>query len=124
MIVKEFEFKNLNPKNYNFYLLHGNNEGLKNEILSQLALRIQNEETQKFEEKEILENLEWFKNEVFSGSLFSAEKLIIINRASDKILQIIEDIYTKKINGLTVIIIANTLEKKSKLRFFFEKKKE
>ena len=124
MIIKEFEFKNINPKNYNFYLLHGNNEGLKKEILSQLTLKIKNKEIQNFEEKQILENLEWFVNEIFSGSLFNAEKLIIINRASDKILKIIENIYTKNIDGLTIIINANALEKKSKLRIFFEKKKE
>ena len=48
-------------------------------------------------------------------------KLIIISRATDKILKIIEEILEKKIDDLKVIIKANILEKKSKLRNFFEK---
>ena len=54
-------------------------------------------------------------------SFFDNDKLIIISRATDKILKIIEEILEKKIDDLKVIIKANILEKKSKLRNFFEK---
>ena len=124
MILKEFELNKINLKNHNFYLLHGNNEGLKKEIISNLNFKIKSHEFQTFEEKQILENQDWFIDEIFSGSLFSNEKLIIINHASDKILKIIEYIYNKNIHDLIIIINTNALDKKSKLRNFFEKQKE
>jgi len=61
---------------------------------------------------------------MLSGSLFNNEKLVIINQATDKILKTIESIYVKKIDGTIFIINSDNLEKKSKLRNFFEKEKE
>ena len=124
MIVKEFEFNKININSYNFYLLHGKNEGSKKEIISKITSKNKNIEIQKLDEKQILENQELFINEILSGSLFSDKKLIVINRATDKILKNIEIIFDKKINGLILIINSETLEKKSKLRSFFEKEKE
>ena len=124
MIIKEFELQKKNLLNYNFFLLHGNNEGLKKEIISNLNFKNKNNEFQAFEEKHILENQDLFIDEISSGSLFNTEKLIIINHASDKILKTIEYIYNKKIHDLIIIINTNALDKKSKLRNFFEKKKE
>ena len=64
-----------------------------------------------------------FLEQIISQSLFEEEKTIIINRATDKILKIIEEIDLKKIDDLKIIILANNLEKRSKLRVFFEKHK-
>ena len=124
MIVKEFEFNKININNYNLYLLHGKNEGLKKETISKIISKNENIEIQKLDEKQILENQELFMDEILSSSLFSNKKLIIINRATDKILKNIGSIYDKKINGLILIINSESLEKKSKLRSFFEKEKE
>ena len=124
MIVKEFEFNRININNYNLYLFYGKNEGSKKEIISKIVSKNENIEIQKLDEKQILENQELFFEEILSSSLFSNEKLIIINRATDKILKNIENIYDKKINGLILIINSDILEKKSKLRNFFEKQKE
>ena len=124
MIVKEFEFNKININNYNLYLFHGKNEGLKKEIISQIISKNENLEIQKLDEKQILENQELFIDEVLSNSLFSNKKLIIINRATDKILKNIESIYDRKINGLILIINSDVLEKKSKIRNLFEKEKE
>ena len=98
MIVKEFEFNKININNYNLYLLYGKNEGLKKEIISKITSKNKNIEIQKLDEKQILENQELFIDEILSSSLFSDEKLIIINRATDKILKNIENIFDKKIN--------------------------
>ena len=65
--------------------------------------------------------LKGFEESVFNNSFFENEKLIIISRASDKILKIVEKIVEKNIEDLTIIIKSNILEKKSKLRTFFEK---
>ena len=124
MIIKEFQFDKINLNTYNFYLLYGKNEGLKKEIISKIASKNENIEIQKLDEKQILGNEELFINEIFSSSLFSDKKIIIINQATDKILKNIESIYDKKINGLIIIIKSDNLEKKSKLRSFFEKQKE
>jgi len=124
MIVKEFEFNKININSYNLYLLHGKNEGSKKETISKIISKNKKIEIQKLDEKQILENQELFLEELLSSSLFSSEKLIIINRATDKILKNIESIYEKKINGLIIIINSDILEKKSKLRNFFEKEKE
>jgi DNA polymerase-3 subunit delta len=124
MIVKAFELSKININNYNLYLLHGKNEGLKKAIISEITSSYENIEIQKFDEKQILENQELFMDEILSSSLFYAEKLVIINQTTDKILKNIEYIYNKKINGLILIINSDFLEKKSKLRNFFEKEKE
>tara|TARA_Y100000768_G_scaffold162674_1_gene121702 strand:+ start:3820 stop:4812 length:993 start_codon:yes stop_codon:yes gene_type:complete len=122
MIIKSFEFKKLNLQKNKIILLYGKNEGHKNEIVS--ALTKNNKNISNYDEKEILENSTYFLEDLFNKSLFDDEKFIIIKRATDKILKIIEEIYKKKVNDITVIIKSDTLEKKSKLRNFFEKSEE
>ena len=124
MIIKESELKKINLSKYNFYLLHGRNEGLKKEIISKITSKKENVEIKKLYEKQILDNQELYINDILSNSLFDNEKIIIINQATDKILNYIETIYSKKINELILIINSEFLEKKSKLRNFFEKQKE
>jgi len=124
MIIKEFELNKINPNNYFFYLLYGKNEGLKKQIINKIISLNKNLEIKKFEEKEILDNQELFINEILSGSLFVKEKIIIINRTTDKILKILLEIYDRKIKDITIIIDSDNLDKKSKLRSFFEKEKE
>ena len=124
MIVKQFEFNKINLNSYYLYLLHGKNEAAKKEIISKVTSKKKNIEIQKFDENEILKNQELFIEEMLSGSLFNNEKLVIINQATDKILKTIESIYVKKIDGTIFIINSDNLEKKSKLRNFFEKEKE
>src|SRR6056300_209653 len=104
MILKEFEFNKININSYNLYLLHGKNEASKKEIISKITSKNKNIEIQKLDEKQILENQELFIDELLSSSLFSDKKLIIINRATDKILKNIENIFDKKINELIIII--------------------
>ena len=124
MIIKEFELNKVNPNNYFFYLLYGKNEGLKKQIINKIISLNKNLEIKKFEEKQILDNQELFINEILSGSLFVKEKIIIINRTTDKILKILLEIYDRKIKDITIIIDSDNLDKKSKLRSFFEKEKE
>ena len=121
MIVKSYEIKKINLKESPFVLFYGKNEGLKNEAkLNLLKNKIISDN---YEEKEILENSNSFLESIFSKSLFEEEKIIIIKRASDKILSILSEIFDKNINEIIIIIEADILEKKSKLRSFFEKEK-
>jgi DNA polymerase-3 subunit delta len=122
MILKSFETKNLNIDKNKIVLFYGINHGAKeNEILKLLDQK--NILPIRYEEKEILDNNEIFYNEVASESLFNDSKIIIINRASDKILKFIEEILDKDLSNISIIINSSNLEKKSKLRSFFEKSK-
>ncbi len=49
--------------------------------------------------------------------------MVIINRVTDKILKIIEKIVERNLKDITLILTAGLLEKKSKIRSFFEKQK-
>ena len=124
MILKTFESKKINLDINKIVLFYGQNEGHKEEEISKLLLVNKNREIIKYSETEILENSENLYNHILSESLFSQKKVIIINRASDKILKIIEYLNDKSFSDVFIIINSKNLEKKSKLRSFFEKSKE
>jgi len=124
MILKSFELNKINLKTQKFFLLYGENEGFK---LQAIKKEFENKflgETQTYEEKEILNNEKAFFDSINSKSFFEKEKLIIINRCTDKLKDTIEEIVEKKIIDIKIILNAGILEKKSKLRSFFEKSKE
>ena len=121
MILKFFELKKKKLDNFNYFLLYGNNSGLIEETIDSHLKPIKTNNIFNYDEDEIFKNPENFEESVFNNSFFENEKLIIISRASDKILKIIEKIIEKNIEDLTIIIKSNILEKKSKLRTFFEK---
>ncbi len=120
MILKTFELEKINPTK-KFFLFYGNNQGYKNEIIQKKFRKNYSENIHNYDESEILNNIENFYNNILTKSFFENEKLIIINRATDKIKILIEEILEKKIEDLVIILNANNLEKKSKLRSFFEK---
>ena len=121
MILKSYEIKKINLKNNNLILFYGKNEGLKNEALDFLTKDKNN--ISKYDEKEILDNEDNFIENILSKSLFEQQKFIVIKRATDKILKIIEALHFKNLEDTTIIINSDNLEKKSKLRSFFEKDK-
>ncbi len=122
MIKKPYELKNL-YKEYRFYLFYGKNEGAKKEEIKKIISINDNKGIFTHFEKDILQKSESFIEEIFSGSLFEEDKLIIVNQSTDKIIKILETIYSKKPDGITIILNSDVLEKKSKLRSFFEKEK-
>ena len=122
MIFKFFELKKKKLDNFNYFLLYGNNSGLIEETINSHLKPIKTNNIFNYDEDEIFKNPENFEESVFNNSFFENEKLIIISRASDKILKIIKKVVEKNIKDLTIIIKSNILEKKSKLRIFFEKK--
>ena len=122
MIIKSYEINKINLKKNNIYLLYGENEGFKNKVIND-AFKKFSKNIYKYDEKEILNNKENFFNKIFSKSFFEKEKLIIILRSTEKIVNIIEEIIEKNIEDTKIILLANILEKKSKLRILFEKNK-
>ena len=122
MILKSFEIKKIDQNINHFILFYGKNEGLKNESLDILIK--DKDKISNYEEKEILDSENNFIENILSKSLFDQEKIVIIKRATDKILKVIETLHLKNLEDTTIIIISDNLEKKSKLRSFFEKDKK
>ena len=122
MILKYYEMNKINLDHNKFILFYGKNEGLKNDNIKNL-LKDKNKAL-RYDEKDILDNSNNFIETTLSKSLFEDEKIIIINRATDKINNIINQIYLKNIGDLIILINADNLEKKSKLRSYFEKHKQ
>ena len=121
MIIKSFEINKINLDLNNIFLLYGKNNGLKNEFTKNIIKKKNN--VFNYEEKDILDNKDDFIEDLLTKSLFDDRKIIIIKRSTDKILSIIEDVLSKKIKDI-IILNADNLEKKSKLRSFFEKDKK
>ena len=122
MIIKSFEINKINFDQNKLVLFYGKNEGFKNEATNNLIK--DKDEITKYEEKEVLENINSFIESILSKSLFENEKIIIIKRVTDKILKIIDEIDSKNIEDIKIILNADNLEKKSKLRSLFEKNKK
>ena len=119
MILKSFEFKKINIKKYNLYLFYGENNGFKKELIDTNFRKIFNENIYNYDENIILQNQKNFFDEIFTKSFFENEKLIIIRDATNKIINIVEQLAEKKINDIYIILLADKLDRKSKLRFFF-----
>jgi DNA polymerase III subunit delta len=124
MIIKSFELNKIDLKKNNFFLFYGENEGLKKEIIESNFKNNYPKKTFYYDESEVLNNKSNFFEEILSKSFFENEKLIIVNRSTDKITSIIEEILEKKINDLVLILNSESLDKRSKLRLLFEKNKE
>ena len=123
MIIKSFELTKIDLSNYKFYLFYGNNEGLKEETIKNFFEKNYQNKTHRYEEKEILDDVGNFFNVVLTKSFFDNEKLIIINRATDKIRELVEELIEKNPEDIKIILNSKNLEKKSNLRKFFEKEK-
>jgi DNA polymerase-3 subunit delta len=121
MILKSYEINKIDQNINHLILFYGKNEGLKNEAV---RILIKKNDISNYEEKEILDNENNFIENILSKSLFEQQKFIVIKRSTDKILKVIETLNFKNLQDTTIILNADNLEKKSKLRSFFEKDKK
>jgi DNA polymerase-3 subunit delta len=108
---------------YNYFLIFGENDGIKDELINLNFLSKFKDNNYKTSERDILVNIENFFNHIFTKSFFDKEKLIIVNDVSDKIYEIISGIIEKSPPDIKIILIGGLLEKKTKLRKLFEKEK-
>ena len=121
MILKTFELSKIKDETI-FYLLYGKNDGLKSECIDKI-LNKSIGKVYNYDEKQIKDEIETFYENILSGSLFEDSKIIIINRATDKIYEIIQDLIDRDIHNIKIIINAGILETRSKIRSLFEKQK-
>ena len=122
MILKSFEVNKVKISKSKLFLFYGTNQGFKEELINEIFKK-DTDQVLNYSETQVLSNVENFYTEVLSDSFFENRKLIIISRCSDKILSTIEDINEKELTETKIILVSDILDKKSKLRTFFEKEK-
>ena len=124
MIIKSFNLDEIKKLQSNFYLLYGENEGHKDEVINNYFLKNFNGEIVKYDEDQILANKDIFFETCLNESLFESEKLILVNRVTSKLYEIIVNLVTKKISNKKIIFNSSLLDKKSKIRKLFETEKD
>ncbi len=123
MIIKPYQLSNIKEDKFHFFLLYGQNEGQKNDAIQQIIKSENNEDIFRYEEDELLNNYDNFISEISNKSFFENKKIIVISRVTEKILPLIKDVKERDINDIKIIINSKQLDKKSKLRSYFEKEK-
>ena len=73
MIIKAFQVKNLNPNKQNFFLLYGENEGFKKEIID-IIIKDFRENVLTYDSEEIVKNPNIIFSELNNVSLFEKKK--------------------------------------------------
>ena len=121
MIIKNFEIDKFNNSNSNLHLIYGVNEGIKQDLINNIYLKNYEGDILKYDEHEVLKNIDEFISNLLTKSLFGNKKVIIISRATDKLYNLINDLLDREIIETKIIIKSSSLEKKSKLRNLFEK---
>ena len=119
MILKSFEINKIDVSKFKFFLIYGENEGLKEELISKIKSSHIGKEI-KYEESQIIGNKFNFFSEIKNRSLFDEKKIYLIERCTEKISEIVIEIIENELDDL-IIINCGTLEKKSKLRNLIEK---
>ena len=124
MLYKSYLIEqNFNNLKNNITLFYGENIGLKREFKDLIKFNNKNKEIIKFPQDQILKNENILFNEINNISLFEREKIIIIDNANDKILETLKEIEDKTYE-IKIYIFSEILEKKSKIRNYFEKSKK
>ncbi len=124
MIIKNFELQKINSSSSKIFLLYGSNEGFKNQVIKDFFANRPKYKINRLDENEILNNYENFISELMNKSFFEEKKIIIVSRTTEKIIKLVFEIMDRKISDIIFILNASILEKRSKLRTFFEKEKD
>ena len=121
MIYKSYLIEeDINSLKKKIVLFYGENLGLKIDLKNQIKYINKKASILNYNQEDILKNEELFFNEILNVSLFNEKKIFFINEATDKIFHIIEEI-EKKIDNHEIFLFSEILDKKSKIRNYFEK---
>jgi len=121
MIVKTYQLEKIKKDHTKFYLLYGENEGYKNQVIKDILVVDFKNNISRYEETEVINNFDSFVTQITNKSFFEEKKIIIISRVTDKINKYFEDIIGRNVDNMRIILNAGILDKKSKLRVNFEK---
>ena len=122
MIIKSFEIDKKKISEFNVFLIYGENEGLKKEIINKIKKNHSGKEV-KYDETQVLKNTTEFYNQIKNNSLFEEKKIFLLERCTDKISETVMEICEDVTEDL-IIINCGLLEKKSKLRKNIEDSKK
>ena len=118
--------------NYKSYLIEENVELLKNHIalfygenlglinFFKKKITEKHKKILRFTQEDVLKDHSKIFNEIKNISLFDDKKIIFISNVNDKLLDVIKEV-SLDTGDNKIFLFANILEKKSKLRSFFEK---
>ena len=121
MIYKSYLIEqNINLLDKNLFLFYGENLGLKNELKDKIKFQNKNAEIINLSQDDIINNIDNFFNEILNISLFDEKKIYFINQVNDKILDAIK-IIEPKIDSQKFYLMSESLDKRSKIRNYFEK---
>ena len=104
MIVKNFELKKKLQSKINFYLLYGYNTGQIEETINTILAPKFSKNLTVYDEIDIINNLDSFYQNIYNKSFFEDDKLIIINRVTDKIYEIIKKIIESDTENIKIIL--------------------
>jgi len=124
MIVKTYQLEKIKKDHTKFYLLYGENEGYKNQVIKDILVVDFKDNISRYEETEVINNFDSFVTQITNKSFFEEKKIIIISRVTDKINKYFEDIIGRNVDNMRIIFNAGILDKKSKLRANFENNKK
>ena len=119
MILKSFDIDKSNISEFKLFIIYGENDGLKKEIIQKIKKKHSGKEI-KYEEEQILKNKDNFFSELKNKSLFEDKKILYVDRCTEKISEIILELDKNYLDDL-LIINCGSLEKKSKIRNLIEK---
>ena len=103
-------------------LFYGENLGLKDSFKKKIKLNNHKAIVKHYTQEEVLKNLDKFFEEFFNISLFDEHKIFFVDQVNDKILDLIQDLENKK-DDQKIFLFAELLDKRSKIRNYFEKSK-
>ena len=121
MIIKNFELKK-NISKFKIFLLYGNNEGHKDQVINDLFIKNFKGQVERLEEQNVLNNYENYLAGLMNKSFFDENKIVIISRISEKIIKFIDDLLEKDIQDITIILNSNSLEKNQNYKSFQKEK--
>ena len=123
MIVKSFELQKIKSSHSSIILIYGNNEGIKEQIIEDCFLKEFKGDVLNYDAIDVLNNKDELIYSILNKSLFEEKKIIIISRGVEKLIDLVTEIIEKNLSEVKIIIKAQNLEKKSKMRSLFEKEK-
>ena len=123
MLYKSYLIEqNISNLDKNLFLFYGENIGLKNDFKKIIKFINRKSEILIFTQEEILKNFNLIYNEINNISLFDKNKLFIIEQTDDKILEMLKEL-EPNIDKHKIYLFSGILDKKSKIRNYFEKSK-
>jgi DNA polymerase III subunit delta len=124
MIYKSYLIENnINNLDNRIFLFFGENIGLKEELKKKIKLTNLDSEIIYLNQDEILKNNHLIYKDFNNFSLFEKKKIFFVEQVNDKILEIIKDL-EKIIDKQKLYLFSDLLDKKSKIRNYFEKSKK